>query len=730
MIQIQFDAEKNYFYIHNPRMTYIIELYQNRHLLHRYWGPHISNFKAWNQAQNQKKTFAAFRDFDNPTESLEYYPHESSLPYQGDYMEPSLEVTLANLSQIVHFDFQSYQIIEGTPELEGLPHARNNQDSPAQTLILTFVDENAQLTLEHYYTIFHNHDSIVRSYKLLNQGTNPVMINKLMSASFDLPFDHQVLTSFSGSHQAEFQLQKKEIHPGQSMQSTRRGASGPQYPPFLAISSANTDDFSGEVKAKTLIYSGEHAESVERNQYDFVRLQIGLNPDSFSWKLEPNDSFQTPQAVLTYSKDGFNGMSQQFHRFTKDHLVPPQFAQCYAPILVNSWEMTYFDVNHEKMSSLISKAAQLGFEAVVLDDGWFLGRENSRSSLGDWTVDRKKFPDDLHPLIQTCHEHGLQFGIWFEPEMISQRSLLAQEKPHWIVRSKNHAPLYSRHQYCLDLSQTEVQDWLIETLSHFISTYKVDYVKWDMNRHLVEHESQITVLGSAKEFAHRYMLGLYRIVDTITKRFPDLLIENCSSGGGRLDYGMLYYFPQTWASDNTDGFDRQVIQDGTSYLFHPYQITGHVSVTPNHQTQRMTPLQTRLDLASATNMGYELNLLEFSEEEEVVVMEHIKEYKKQRPLIKHGNFYRLQSPFTSNQTAWLFESPDKSHYRLVAFRNIFKVSQHHTIIKIPYLDQDADYVDQFGREFSGAELVHSGIHIPFAASDFQSYVLELYRQKN
>lgn len=554
-----------------------------------------------------------------------------------------------------------------------------------------------------------------------------MIINKMMSASIDIPFDNQVLTSFSGSHQAEFQLQKKEIHPGRCIQSTRRGASGPQYPPFLAISSANTDNFSGEVKAMTLIYSGEHAESVERNQYDFVRLQIGLNPDSFSWKLKPNDSFQTPQAVLTYSKDGFNGMSQQFHRFTKDHLVPPQFAHRYAPILVNSWEMTYFDVNHEKISSLISKAAQLGFEAVVLDDGWFLGRENSRSSLGDWTVDRKKFPDDLHPLIQTCHEHDLQFGIWFEPEMISQRSLLAQEKPHWIVRSKNHTPLYSRHQYCLDLSQTEVQDWLIDTLTHFIQSYQVDYIKWDMNRHLVEHESQITALGSAKEFAHRYMLGLYRIVDTITKRFPDLLIENCSSGGGRLDYGMLYYFPQTWASDNTDGFDRQSIQDGASYLFHPYQLTGHVSVTPNHQTQRHTPLQTRQDLASATNMGYELNLLEFSEEEEVVIMEHIKEYKKQRPLIKHGNFYRLQSPFTTNQTAWLFESPDKSHYQLFAFRNIFKVSQFHTILKIPYLDSNAHYRDQFGREFSGAELVHSGIHIPFAASDFQSYSLELYR---
>ena len=727
MTNIQFDSKTNYFYIQNSRMTYIVELFQNSHLLHRYWGPHISNFKAWNQTPNQKKTFAAFSDFDNPTESLEYYPHEFSLPYQGDYMEPSLEVTLANLSQIVHFHFQSYQIIEGTPELDGLPHVRNNQDSPAQTLKVTFVDEQAQLILEHYYTVFQQHDIILRSYKLINLGKNPVTINKFMSASFDIPFDNQVLTSFSGSHQAEFQLQKRVIQPGRSILSTRRGASGPQYPPFLAISNANTDDFSGEVKAMTLIYSGEHAESVERNQYDFVRLQIGLNPDSFSWKLEPNDSFQTPQAVLAYSRSGFNGMSQVFHHFTRAHLVPPQFANRYAPILVNSWEMTYFDVNHEKMSSLISKAAQLGFEAVVLDDGWFLGRENSRSSLGDWTVDKEKFPDDLHPLIQACHKQGLQFGIWFEPEMISQQSILAQEKPHWIVRSKNHAPLYSRHQYCLDVSQKEVQDWLIDSLSQFISTYQVDYIKWDMNRHLVEHESQITILGSAKEFAHRYMLGLYRIIDSITKRFPDLLIENCSSGGGRLDYGMLYYFPQTWASDNTDGLDRQAIQDGASYLFHPYQITGHVSVTPNHQTQRHTPLQTRQDLASATNMGYELNLLEFSEEEEKRVIKHISEYKQSRHLVKYGNFYHLKSPFTSNQTAWLFESQDKSHYQFIAFNNVFKVSQHHAIFKIPYLDQDANYVDQFGREFSGAELVHSGLHIPFAASDFQSYTLELSR---
>ena len=727
MIQIRFDFQQNFFYLSNARMSYILELYQNQQLFHRYWGPKLTHFHAWNQAPSQKKNFAAFREFDQPQESLESYPLEFSLPYQGDYMEPSLELTLANLSQIVTFRFDSYQIFDGTPVRDGLPHARNNPKSPSKTLVLTFVDEQAQLTLDHYYTIFQEQDIILRSYQLRNQGEQAVLIDKLVSASFDIPFDHQVLTSFHGSHQAEFQLQKKEIHPGRSIQSARRGASGPHYPPFLAISNANTDEFSGEVKAMTLIYSGEHAESVERNQHDFVRLQIGLNPDSFSWKLEPNDSFQTPQAVLSYSQAGFNGMSQQFHHFTKDHLVPPQFANRFAPILVNSWEMTYFDVHHEKVSSLISKAAQLGFEAVVLDDGWFLGRENSRSSLGDWTVDKEKFPNDLHPLIQACHEQGLQFGIWFEPEMISPKSLLIQEKPHWVVGSKSHPPLYSRHQYCLDLSQKEVQDWLIDTLSQFISTYQVDYIKWDMNRHLVEHESPTVILGSVKEFAHRYMLGLYRVIESITSQFPDLLIENCSSGGGRLDYGMLYYFPQTWASDNTDGFDRQAIQDGSSYLFHPYQLTGHVSVSPNHQTQRLTPFQTRLDLASATNMGYELNILEFSENEEKMVLEHISEYKKLRPLIKNGRFYRLKSPFTSNQTAWLFESPDKSHYQLFAFRNLFKVSQFHAILKIPYLDPNAHYKDQFGRVFSGAELVYSGIHIPFATSDFQSYSLEFHK---
>ena len=725
MIEIQFDKESNYFHLSNTQISYIMELYQNQQLFHRYWGPKLRQFHAWNQAPSKKKTFAAFSTFDHPNESLEFYPLEFSLPYQGDYMEPSLEVTLDNLSQIVKFHFQSYEILDGSPMLDELPHARNNEASPAKTLILTFTDELSQLTLTHYYTIFQNHDIILRSYQLSNHSQNTVTIDKLMSASFDIPYDHQVLTTFNGSHQAEFQLQTREIYPGRTIQSTRRGASGPQYPPFIAISEAKADDFTGEVKAMTLIYSGNHTETVERNQYDFIRLQIGLNPDSFSWKLRPHESFQTPQAVLAYSQSGFNGMSQQFHHFTQQHILPPQWTNRFAPILVNSWEMSYFDVNEENILALISKAAQLGFEAVVLDDGWFLGRQNSRTSLGDWSVDKEKFPNDLHPLIKTCHDKGLQFGIWFEPEMISPQSILAQEKPHWIVRSKHHQPLYSRHQYCLDLSQKEVQDWMIETLTQFIRTYQVDYIKWDMNRHLVENEIQGTTLGSAKEFSHRYMLGLYRVIDCITKQFPDLLIENCSSGGGRLDYGMLYYFPQTWASDNTDGFDRQAIQHGASYLFHPYQLTGHVSVTPNHQTQRTTPFQTRLDLATATNMGYELNILEFTEKEEQEVTKHLSDYKQARNIIKSGNFYRLQSPFTSNQTAWLFESLDKKQYQIFAFTNLFKISQQHHILKIPYLDPSANYKDQEGREFSGAELVYSGIHIPFGERDFQSYTLEL-----
>ncbi|MTB64017.1 alpha-galactosidase [Streptococcus sp. zg-86] len=725
-LSITFDSTTNYFHLTNQSISYIIELLDNRYLIHRYWGKSVRNYSGANRLPSYKKTFASFQSLEQDNQSFEFLPQECPLSFMGDYKEAGLKLRLADQSEMLRPIFHSYNIFNGVPNLPDLPHARATIDE-AKTLVLTLIDSTSRVQLDLFYSIFKDNNTIIRSSKLTNLSSDEFEIQHFASATIDTLYQGQQLTSFYGSHQKEFQLQHTSITHGQFRIGSSRGASGPQYPPFIAISDLAHECY-GEVRALTLIYSGNHTELIERDQYDQLRLQIGLNPEMFSWKLGPKECFSTPQAVLVYSDAGFNGMSHQFHHFTRHHLLPSQFKNEIAPILINSWEMTYFDVNEEQMLQVIEQAHQLGFEAVVLDDGWFSGRNSSKTSLGDWHVDPIKFPNDLTPLVNSCQQKGMKFGIWFEPEMISAQSQLCKEKPEWIVKSPYFPAYYGRNQYVLDLTQKEVQDWLIQTLSTFIETYHVDYIKWDMNRHLVENESQLAHF-LPKEFSHRYMLGLYRVLNYLTQQFPNLLFENCSSGGGRLDFGMLYYFPQTWLSDNTDGLDRQAIQYGASYLFHPYQLTGHVSAVPNHQTNRTTPLQTRMDLADSTNMGYELNILKTSLEDNHVIAHHINRYKSLRQLIQTSRFYRLLSPFDHNATAWLFESEDKENYYLVAFRNTYSVSQTGYLLRIPYLDDNAYYITSNGESYTGSDLKNAGLFISFEKGDYQSYTLYLKKKR-
>ncbi|WP_242258798.1 alpha-galactosidase [Streptococcus thoraltensis] len=727
-LNISFSKETQLFHLTNGDISYIIEIVHNSYLAHRYWGKALRNYGKYNQVPMYKKTFAASPYANIPEFSLEFLPMEFPQSYQGDFKNPAIRVRGHKTIDQIRLKYHSHNIISGLPRIPDLPHARESGEDFAKTLIISMIDDIAEIKVDLYYSMFENSNAIIRSSKMTNLGSSMLSVEQLASASIDCYYQGQNVTTMHGSHQKEFQLDSHKIHHGQFKTGTSRGASGPQYVPFIALSENNSET-SGEVHALSLIYSGNHTELVERDQYNQIRLQIGLNADQFSWILEKNQSFYSPQAVLVYSPNGFNGMSQIFHDFTTNHIVPPHFRNDTAPILINSWEMTYFDVDEQKMDSLIDKACELGFEAVVLDDGWFLGRNNSKTSLGDWMIDKRKFPNDLHQIVNKTHLLGLKFGIWFEPEMISPDSQLLNHHPDWVMKSKWYEPLLGRNQYVLDLAQIEVQDFLISTISNFIHDYKIDYIKWDMNRHITEPFSQINTLQHPKAYSHQYMLGLYKVINHLTSKYPDVLFENCSSGGGRFDFGMLYYFPQTWASDNTDGLDRQEIQYGASYLFHPYQMTGHVSVTPNHQTQRQTPLTARQNLASSTNMGYELDILKLEESDVILVKEHIEQYKHDRKLISSSNFYRLSSPFNSNLTAWLFESKNKSEYILTVFRNRFQVNEHHHIIKIPYLNPDADYIfEENSAVISGTELIYSGIHLQFEKKDWDSIVLHFSKK--
>lgn len=722
---ISYDAKQQIFHLSNQKISYIIELKEDT-LLHRYWGRKLCNYHGANCPKAVKRTFAASLNPKNPLFSLEIEPQEFSCPHQGDYRETSVSVRSENGSIARQMKYQSYEITDHLHIPDGMPHIRPMEQKAAKTLAVHFLDAVSKTALTLYYSILEDCAVIIRSAQITNQGKQAVWIEKAFSALIDTTYQNQQLVTFYGTHQGEFQINQQNLQHGTFSIGSTRGASSPQYPPFAALCTPEATEHAGEIHAFLLIYSGNHCISAQRDQYDHLRVAIGIHPEDFCWKLSPGESFQTPQAILAYSNTGFNGMSQEFHQLFTECLFPRQWAAKRRPILLNSWEMCYFDVSEEKMLQVIKKAAKLGFELVVLDDGWFGRRSNSKSSLGDWSVNPEKFPNGLTSLLTCAKENGLQFGIWFEPEMISPDSALMKSHNDWHMQSDGYPPLLGRNQLALDLTQKEVQDYIIKTISGFIKEYPVSYIKWDMNRHMTDPDSLHLPPDRKGEFFHRHILGLYRILQELTTSFPDVLFENCSSGGGRFDAGMSFYMPQTWCSDNTDALDRQSIQFGASYLFPPSAVTAHVSAVPNHQTGRCIPFRTRAAVASSANMGYELNILALSPEEEKQVMEHLSAYKQERDFLFHGNFYRLCSPFDDGNCAWMIINPEKTRAIVYYFTREYTVSTLSYLLKIPYMDPKKNYEEKgTGRCFTGEELIYAGIALSPATGDFSAIRLEL-----
>ena len=485
-----------------------------------------------------------------------------------------------------------------------------------------------------------------------------------------------------------------------------------------------TTEEQGEVFGANLIYSGNFWGCVQCGQYGTTRVQLGINPFQFCWNLKPGEQFDTPETVLVYSTEGLGGMSAIFHRLYRKRVCRGKFREKERPVLLNSWEGRYFAISEEKMLELADTAVEAGIELLVMDDGWFRGRNSDTTSLGDWIEDQEKFPEGLQKLAEKVREKGVEFGIWFEPEMVSPESELYKKHPDWVIRSKRYRPIRSRNQLVLDLANPEVREYLIEALSKILKNGNITYVKWDMNRHLTDLGSAFLNRENQGELSHRYVLGLYSILEYLTEMFPDVLFESCSSGGGRFDAGMLYYMPQTWTSDNTDAVCRLKIQHGTSMLFPTVSMGAHVSAVPNHQVGRTTSLETRYIVAAAGNLGYELDLQKLSQDEMELIKKQIAQYKRIRRTVQFGAYYRLADPFSENQSAWNFVSEDGkqivfSHVQILA-RSAYRIPT----LRLRGLDPKAEYKNvETGEVFGGDELMYAGITIPRVRQDFSATMI-------
>ncbi|MGM9578953.1 MAG: alpha-galactosidase, partial [Evtepia sp.] len=575
---------------------------------------------------------------------------EYSGEYTGDYRVPSLRLETDSGIRGTDLRYVSHEIRPGAYAIAGMPAAFDG-DGQARTLSITLEDPAAGIQAELLYTVFPERDMIARSARIRNCGGEAVRLNKAASCCLDLPFGDWQLLHFHGRHTMERQAERVSLMNGIQTVASSRGASSHQHNPFVILCGPSATEDHGECYGLMLVYSGNHKTEIEVDQAGSTRAVMGIHDGGFSWRLLPGEVFDTPQVLLSFSDRGLTPLSQNYHKFLLRNLCRSRYALRRRPVLLNSWEAAYMDISQEKLLEIARGAKELGAELFVIDDGWFGNRDDDTRGLGDWFANEKKLPNGLLPLIRQIRDLGLQAGLWVEPEMVSEDSDLYRSHPDWALTVPGRKPTMGRSQLVLDLSREEVVDWLHDTLSRLLRENPIDYIKWDMNRNLADLYSRGLPADRQGELAHRYVLGLYDLLDRLTTEFPDVLFEGCAGGGGRFDAGMLAYCPQIWCSDNTDPISRLTIQCGTSYGYPLASMGAHVSASPNHQTGRTTPLGTRGTVAMTGAFGYELDPARLTAKEKDQIRQQIARYRRWQDLIREGDYYRLHQgdPFTAWQ---------------------------------------------------------------------------------
>lgn len=710
---IIFEEKAREFHIYNDEISYIIKILENQTLGNLYFGKKIEHKNDFSYLlQGGHRPLAVYNKINEYFLSPQYTKLEFPTYGTGDFRYPMISVSQKNGSKITNFEYDSHVIYGGKAKLQGLPATYVESIDEATTLEIVMLDRILNLKCILTYTIFEWCPVITRNVLVANHGSEEVVLNRILSASVDLPDSNYDLISLSGAWARERHVKRRKIEQGIQGIYSMRGTSSSEHNPFLALARKETTENQGEVYGFSLVYSGNHLEQVEVDTHDMTRISIGIHPDTFEWSLNPKEVFQTPEAVFVYSDQGLNKMSQVYHKLYRTRLVRGVWRDKERPILINNWEATEMDFTEAHILKMATTAKELGVELFVLDDGWFGKRKDDTRALGDWYVqDFNKLPNNISGLSNKIEGMGLKFGLWIEPEMVCMNSNLYRKHSDWIISVPNRTPSPSRNQYVLDFTRNEVVDYIFRLLDNLFAEAKVSYVKWDMNRYLTECYSVAASPKDQGKVFHKYVLGVYDLYERLIYKYPNILFESCSSGGARFDPGMLYYAPQAWTSDNTDAIERIKIQYGTSFVYPLSSMGAHISRSPNLQMGRTTSIETRGNVAIYGAFGYELdmNLLKTSELE--IIRAQILEVKNYRNLIFNGIFYRLESPFTGDDASWIVVSEDKKK-ALAGYYQILKMANgYYKRLYLKGLDSKKRYHINRNKEefFYGDELMYIGI---------------------
>lgn len=717
---ITFNETTRIFTLTTAHTTYQMQADAQGYLLHLYYGArtagemdYLLNYGDRGFSGNPNSAGS------DRTYSLDALPQEYPSLGTGDFRNYALNIENADGSQCCNPVYITHEIAAGKYTLKGLPFVRA-EENEAETLKIILEDPVTKVELHLLYGVLEKEDIITRSVIIKNAGKAPVTVKKAQSACLDFLHGDYDLIKFHGRHAMERNMERMPVSHESTRIGSRRGTSSHQYNPGVILAGKNTNEDSGSCYGMLFVYSGNFLVEAEKDQYDQTRIQMGLTDELFAYPLEAGAEFIAPEVILSYTNKGLSRLSQQYHHCIMNHICQGKYVHANRPVLINSWEAAYFDFTGDTIVELAKEAKALGIDMVVMDDGWFGKRNDDNSSLGDWYVNEEKLGGTLTKLIERVNAEGVKFGIWIEPEMVSEDSDLYREHPEWAITIPGRKPVRSRNQLVLDFSRKEVRDEIFKRICAVLDQGNVEYIKWDMNRSLADIY--------APNVTYDYVLGVYDFLEKLTNRYPDILIEGCSGGGGRFDAGMLYYTPQIWCSDNTDAINRTRIQYGTSFFYPVAAMGSHVSAVPNHQTGRVTSMHTRGVAAMSGTFGYELNPALLNAKEKAEIRAQLAQYREYQELIREGDYYRLSNPFQDNFAAWMVVSDDRSKALVSVIRLTAEANPPAAYVTLKGMEEDAFYREKTtGKVYPGAALMEAGILLPAAVSEYEAYQIELER---